>query len=192
MTEQPEKKHRTNPLWRHRWGRLTGSAQRWAIVLVVAIAGTASISVARADEAQARSLFKAMSDYLAGQKAISFDYDSSLEIVSTQQQKIGSSLFRVGGNLFPAATLSGRRRVSNRLHTQRGQPIQRGGRLSLARQTFVNAGLRPPPPAAGGVDKAFAHQPCLPPCVRRKRMAEPPSPTAQPSLPTPNSEEAVY
>jgi hypothetical protein len=47
------------------------------------------ISGARADETQAKSLLKAMSDYLAGQKAISFDYDSNLEIVSTQQQKIG-------------------------------------------------------------------------------------------------------
>jgi hypothetical protein len=30
-----------------------------------------------------------MSDYLAAQKAISLDYDSNLEIVSTQQQKVG-------------------------------------------------------------------------------------------------------
>ena len=30
-----------------------------------------------------------ISDYLAAQKAISFDYDTNLEIVSTQQQKIG-------------------------------------------------------------------------------------------------------
>ena len=30
-----------------------------------------------------------MSDYLAAQKAISFDYDSNLEIVSTDQQKVG-------------------------------------------------------------------------------------------------------
>jgi len=52
-------------------------------------AGTASTSVAYADEAQARSLLKAMSDYLAAQKAISFDYDTNLEIVSTQQQKVG-------------------------------------------------------------------------------------------------------
>jgi hypothetical protein len=65
------------------------SAKISAIFLAVAIAGTASISAAHADEAQARSLLKAMSDYLAGQKAISFDYDSNLEIVSTQQQKIG-------------------------------------------------------------------------------------------------------
>jgi hypothetical protein len=65
------------------------SAKISAIVLAVAIAGMASISAAHADEAQARSLLKAMSDYLAGQKAISFDYDSNLEIVSTQQQKIG-------------------------------------------------------------------------------------------------------
>ena len=65
------------------------SAKMWAIVLAVAVAGIASMSIARADEAQAKSLLKAMSDYLAAQKAISFDYDSNLEIVSTQQQKIG-------------------------------------------------------------------------------------------------------
>jgi hypothetical protein len=65
------------------------SAKMWAIVLAVAVAGMASISIARADEAQAKSLLKAMSDYLAAQKAISFDYDSNIELVSTQQQKIG-------------------------------------------------------------------------------------------------------
>jgi hypothetical protein len=63
------------------------SAKMSAILLAVAIAGTASLSVARADEAQAKSLFKAMSDYLAGQKAISFDYDTNLEIVSTQVRR---------------------------------------------------------------------------------------------------------
>ena len=65
------------------------SAKMLASVLAVAVAGMASISVARADETQAKSLLKAMSDYLAAQKAISFDYDSNLELVSTQQQKIG-------------------------------------------------------------------------------------------------------
>ena len=65
------------------------SAKISVIVLAVAVAGMASISVARADEAQAKSLLKAMSDYLGAQKAISFDYDSNLELVSTQQQKIG-------------------------------------------------------------------------------------------------------
>ena len=47
------------------------------------------MAVARADEAQAKSLVKAMSDYLGAQKAISFDFDTNLEIVSPQQQKIG-------------------------------------------------------------------------------------------------------
>ncbi|HEY1260618.1 MAG TPA: DUF2092 domain-containing protein [Stellaceae bacterium] len=55
---------------------------------VVAVAGAANLSAGRANEANAKSLLKAMSDYLAAQRAISFDYDSSLEIVSTQQQKI--------------------------------------------------------------------------------------------------------
>jgi hypothetical protein len=65
------------------------SAKMSAIVLAVAVAGIASMSIAHADEAQAKSLLKAMSDYLAAQKAISFEYDANLEIVSTQQQKIG-------------------------------------------------------------------------------------------------------
>src|SRR5215467_13388399 len=69
--------------------RATTIVKKWATVLaVIATAGTANISTGRADEANARSLLKAMSDYLAAQKAISFDYDSSLELVSTQQQKI--------------------------------------------------------------------------------------------------------
>ena len=68
--------------------KFTRSGKTWAIALAVAAAGVASISIAQADEAQAKNLLKAMSDYLAAQKSISFDYDSNLEIVSTQQQKI--------------------------------------------------------------------------------------------------------
>src|SRR6516225_2201256 len=40
-------------------------------------------------EADAKRLLKAMSDYLGAQKAVSFDYDVNLELVSTEQQKIG-------------------------------------------------------------------------------------------------------
>jgi hypothetical protein len=57
-------------------------------VLALVLAGAASMSAARADEAQAKSLFKAMSDYLAAQKALSFDVDSNLEIVTKQKQKL--------------------------------------------------------------------------------------------------------
>jgi hypothetical protein len=70
-------------------GTTLRSARMWATVLVVAAAGMVGMSGARADEAQAKSLLKAMSDYLAAQKTISFEYDSNLEIVTTQQQKIG-------------------------------------------------------------------------------------------------------
>lgn len=44
---------------------------------------------AAAAEASAKKLFKAMSDYLVGQKAISFTYDANLEIVTTDLQKLG-------------------------------------------------------------------------------------------------------
>ncbi len=60
-----------------------------AIVAVLALAAIADISVARADEAQAKNLLKKMSDYLAAQKAISLDYDSTYEVVTKQDQKLG-------------------------------------------------------------------------------------------------------
>jgi hypothetical protein len=44
---------------------------------------------ARADETNAQALLKAMSDYLGAQKAISFEYDSNLEVVTKENQKLG-------------------------------------------------------------------------------------------------------
>src|SRR5262245_54076246 len=67
--------------------KLMTHAVTW--LAVSAITGTASMSIARADEAQARGLVKAMSDYLAAQKEISLDYDSLLEIVTVDNQKLG-------------------------------------------------------------------------------------------------------
>jgi hypothetical protein len=52
-------------------------------------AGLAGPPAARADEADAKRLLKAMSDYMAAQQAISFDYDSTLEVVSNENQKVG-------------------------------------------------------------------------------------------------------
>jgi hypothetical protein len=43
---------------------------------------------AQADQADAERLLKAMSDYLAAQKAISFDFDTNLEIVTVDLQKL--------------------------------------------------------------------------------------------------------
>ena len=43
---------------------------------------------ANADEKDARRLVKAMSDYLAAQKAISFAYDATLEVVTAEKQKL--------------------------------------------------------------------------------------------------------
>jgi hypothetical protein len=45
-------------------------------------AGAVSMSATRTDEANAKSSVKKMSDYMAAQKAISFDYDTNLEIVT--------------------------------------------------------------------------------------------------------------
>ena len=66
------------------------AVKKWTSALAASVAGAMMISAsARADEAQAKALFKAMSDYLAAQNAISLDYDSYLEIVTTQDQKVG-------------------------------------------------------------------------------------------------------
>ena len=70
------------------FGNVPRAAKKWvAALVVIATAGPANISAGRAEETNAKSLLKAMSDYLAAQKAISFEYDSNLEIVSTRQQK---------------------------------------------------------------------------------------------------------
>src|SRR5215469_18326543 len=66
-----------------------GTSKVWTTVIALAAVGSTSMAAARSDETQAKGLVKAMSDYLGAQKAISFDYDTNLEIVSPQQQKIG-------------------------------------------------------------------------------------------------------
>ena len=73
----------------HRVGRIVRTVKKWATVLaVIGMAATANTSAGRADQADAKRLLQAMSDYLGAQKAISFDYDVNLELVSKQQQKI--------------------------------------------------------------------------------------------------------
>ena len=70
--------------------KCTKSIKAWVFILAVAaMAAMPNISTARADDAQAKTLFKAMSDYLAAQQAISFAYDSTLEVVTDQEQKLG-------------------------------------------------------------------------------------------------------
>jgi hypothetical protein len=56
-----------------------------ALTLIVALGTSAGVS---ADEADAKRLLKAMSDYLAAQKTLSFEYDATLEVVSKDQQKL--------------------------------------------------------------------------------------------------------
>jgi hypothetical protein len=68
--------------------KLKGRPKTGVAVLALLMAGMANMSAARADEAQAKSLFKAMSDYLGAQKAIALDYDSNLEVVTQEKQKL--------------------------------------------------------------------------------------------------------
>lgn len=63
--------------------------QRLAAAALAISAGLGLSSASLADEADARSLFKAMSDYLAAQTTISFDFDSTLEVVTKDGQKLG-------------------------------------------------------------------------------------------------------
>ena len=89
--------------------RVFGDARTWVTLLALAAAvGTANLSVTRPAEANAatptaagtidvsataaanaKSQLKAMSDYMAAQKAFSFDYDANLEVVTKENQKLG-------------------------------------------------------------------------------------------------------
>ncbi len=57
-----------------------------ATVLCSALGQT--VGPAGADEADAKRLLKAMSDYVAAQKALSFDFDAILEVVTKEDQKL--------------------------------------------------------------------------------------------------------
>jgi hypothetical protein len=70
--------------------KFTRNAKRWVIIFAVAaMAGLPSSAPVHADDAQAKTLFKAMSDYLAAQKAISFAFDSTLEVVTDRDETLG-------------------------------------------------------------------------------------------------------
>ncbi len=70
-----------------KWLRKAGhSLSPVAISLVFMMTAT---SAARADEADAKRILKSMSDYLAAQKAISFQFDAVLEVVTSENQKLG-------------------------------------------------------------------------------------------------------
>ena len=72
--------------------RATKIGQRHCIVIsVIALASTVGLGMpmeASADEAAAKALVKAMSDYMAAQKVISFSFDTDLEIVTKDKQKL--------------------------------------------------------------------------------------------------------
>ena len=57
-----------------------------AALAVVCLLGAQS--GAQAGEAEAKSLLKAMSDYMAAQNNISFDFDTNFEVVTKEQQKL--------------------------------------------------------------------------------------------------------
>jgi hypothetical protein len=70
--------------------KIQRGAKTWGVLLVLATAAAAAhTSAAPTPDANAKSLMKAMSDYMAAQKAISYDYDTYLEVVTTQNQKLG-------------------------------------------------------------------------------------------------------
>jgi hypothetical protein len=64
------------------------SASGVAIATIALAAGTVMPPKALADEPHARELMQAMSDYMAEQTAIAFDYDASFEVITIEDQKL--------------------------------------------------------------------------------------------------------
>lgn len=64
------------------------SKATFSVMTATLIIGLGMFSPASADEADAKRLLKAMSDYMAAQTAISFEYDAILEVVTSDQQKL--------------------------------------------------------------------------------------------------------
>src|SRR4249920_2083400 len=92
----------------HTIRKIMTDARTWATLLALAViagavdmsvtrtaearvrkAAAAAPSASRTAEANAKSQLKAMSDYMAAQKAFSFNYDTYLEVVTKENQKLG-------------------------------------------------------------------------------------------------------
>ena len=58
------------------------------LLCAVVVSGLTVGASAKADEADAKRLLKAMSDYVAAQEAISFDFDAILEVITKEDQKL--------------------------------------------------------------------------------------------------------
>lgn len=92
----------------HNTMHFTATALSSAVLALIIASGTpAGVS---AGEAEAKTILKAMSDYLAAQKAISFKYDTNLEVVTKEHQKLllaSSGTMEVGRPDKIRATRSG-------------------------------------------------------------------------------------
>lgn len=56
------------------------------VLCLMLLLGTST--AVKADEADAKKILKAMADYMAGQKSLSFEFDATLEIVTKDEQKL--------------------------------------------------------------------------------------------------------
>ena len=65
--------------------RIFSAVSALALVLTAWMARSPGVV---ADEAQARSLLKAMTDYVGAQQVITFEYDATLEVVTKDRQKL--------------------------------------------------------------------------------------------------------
>ena len=73
------------------WGKVMVVGNRIGVGKTVALALVAGLgvsAVAKADEAYAKNMLKAMSDYMAKQTTLSFRYGADLEIVTEDHQKL--------------------------------------------------------------------------------------------------------
>jgi hypothetical protein len=68
--------------------RMLAAASAVAVAVMAWTAMSPGAAAVVADEAQARHLLKAMTEYVGTQKAISFDYDANLEVVTKDRQKL--------------------------------------------------------------------------------------------------------
>jgi hypothetical protein len=65
------------------------SARSLSVLALSVALGLGLSTGASADEADAKRLLKAMSDYLAAQQTLSFSYDATLEVVTAEDQILG-------------------------------------------------------------------------------------------------------
>ena len=122
---------------------------RWTAVLILALTAIASATPC-AQAQDAGKVLKAMSDYVTSQQTISMTFDSDVEVITPELQKIQ---FTSSGQVLLIATAGGKRWQLPKGRVERGETPEQAAVREVREETGILGDVLAPLP---GIDYWFA------------------------------------